>query len=193
MTHTDLANLHGLHSETDDPWNFRGSPYEAERFASVARALPKQRYEFALEIGCGNGELARFIAPRCASYKGIDAVPIALEAALIAVPSALFVEAFVPCRLPKPPVPGGCDLVLLSEVLYFLDRTSIARIAEDVDRDHPDADLVTVAWRGETGHTLSGDDAVVALADASSRRSRTVRQTEGYRIEVFAPLRGIRP
>ncbi|RFC65942.1 methyltransferase domain-containing protein [Fulvimarina endophytica] len=189
MTPANLAHLQGLYAETDDPWNFRGSPYEAERFVSVAQALPRQRYDAALEIGCGNGELARCIAPRCASYTGIDAVPAALDAARIAVPSARFVEGFMPCRLPEPVGQPGYDLVLLSEILYFLDPSAIARIAEDLDRDHPAADIVTVAWRGETGHALSGEDAIATFIQASRRRSRTVRRTDSYRIDVFTPPR----
>lgn len=188
MMPANLAHLQGLYAETDDPWNFRDSAYEAERFISVAQALPRQRYGAALEIGCGNGELARCIAPRCESYTGIDAVPTALDAARLAVPSARFVEDFIPCRLPQPVGQPGYDLVLLSEILYFLDRPSIAKIAEDLDRDHSAADIVTVVWRGETGHALSGEDAVAAFIRASRRRSRTVRQTKLYRIDLFAPL-----
>lgn len=189
MTPADLRHLRGLYAGTDDPWNFRGSPYEAERLTAITGVLPRQRYAAALEIGCGNGELARRIAPRCASYTGIDAVPEALESARAAVPSGRFVEGFLPCALPKPPGDRtGYDLILLSEILYFLDASSIRQIAGTLDIDHPAADIVSVTWRGETGHALSGDAAVAAFAVASRRLGRKVHETDGYRIVVFAPL-----
>ncbi len=188
MTPADLAYLYGLYASTDDPWDFRQSPYEAERFAMVARALPRARYEAVLEIGCGNGELARRIAPRCASYTGLDAVPAALAAARATVPTGRFVEAFLPCALPEPPGGAGYDLVILSEILYFLDQSAIARIAGDRNRDHPAADVVCVTWRGETGHALSGDDAVAVFAAVTDRHCRTPHTTDGYRIAIFAPL-----
>ncbi|TDL74168.1 methyltransferase domain-containing protein [Palleronia sediminis] len=190
MTPANLAHLHGLYANTDDPWDFRSSPYEAERFAAVERTLPRAHYGMALEIGCGNGELARRIAPRCASYTGIDAVPSALVAARAAVPTGRFVEAFLPCALPEPPGGAGYNLVILSEILYFLDQSAIARIAGDLDRDHPGADVICVTWRGETGHALSGDEAVAAFAAATDRRCRTPHVADGYRIAIFSPLDG---
>ena len=188
MKAADLAHLQTLYAGTDDPWDFRGSAYEAERLAAVADALPRDRYAAALELGCGNGELARRIASRCGTYTGLDAVPAALAAARAAVPGARFVEGFLPCPLPAPPDGGAYDLVLLSEILYFLAPADIADLARRIDGDHPGADILSVTWRGPTGHELDGDDAVAAFAAATRRPSRTVRLTDGYRIVHLSPL-----
>ncbi|RYH01348.1 methyltransferase domain-containing protein [Salipiger sp. IMCC34102] len=193
MRAADLAHLRGLYAGTDDPWDFRASPYEAKRFAAVAEALPRESYAAALELGCGNGELARRIAPRCGSYTGLDAVPAALEAARKAVPAGCFVEGFLPCALPAPPQDSGYDLILLSEILYFMGPAGIAEISQMLDRDHPAADVISVTWRGATGHALSGDEALIAFADASRRSSWTSRLTQGYRIAVFSPFQGSQP
>lgn len=191
MTAADLAHLRGLYAATDDPWDFRGSPYEAERLDAVAAALPRARYDAALEIGCGNGELARRIAPRCAAYTGLDAVPAALAAARAAVPRGRFAQAFLPCALPPPPG-AAYDLVLLSEVLYFLGRDAIRDVAARIDAEHACADVVVVTWRGATGHALDGDGALAAYAGATLRSWRTARLTDGYRIATFRPLSGRR-
>ncbi|WOI56974.1 SAM-dependent methyltransferase [Palleronia sp. LCG004] len=178
------AHLLGLYAETDDPWNFRSSSFEAERFAAVLNALPRSNYESALELGCGNGELSRRIAPRCLSYTGLDAVPTALAAARKVVPNGLFVEGFLPC-----PLPGTMhDLVLLSEVLYFLAADAIRDVAGRIDAAWPRADVVTVTWRGPTGHLLSGEDAFAEYSNATQRQSHTVETDRRYRIAVFAPL-----
>ena len=188
MTSADLTHLKGLYATTDDPWNFRADPYETERLGAIARVLPRQRYAAALELGCGNGELARRVAARCDHYTGLDAVPAALDAARAAVPEGRFVEGFLPCALPPAPGTAGYDLVLLSEVLYFLDTGGVAEMATRIDGAHPGADVVTVTWRGETGHVLDGEDALVAFMRATTRSWRTARVTDGYRIVVFSPL-----
>ena len=184
----DLTHLLGLYAGTDDPWGFRTSDYEVRRLATVARALPRARYASALELGCGNGELARRIAPHCDAYTGLDAVPAALDAARAAVPAGRFVEAFLPCDLPTAPDGGAHDLVLLSEVLYFLARKTVRDLAARIDRTWPAADVVTATWRGPTGHALGGEEAFAIFADATLRSWRSVQSDAGCRITVFTPL-----
>ena len=189
----DMAHLLGLYAAGDDPWDFRGSAYEAERLDAVARALRPHRLGAVLELGCGNGELARRIAPRAAGYTGLDAVPAALAAARRAVPGGRFREAFLPCALPPPPGGGAYDLVVLSEVLYFLAPRAIRAVAAAIDRGHPRCAVLAVTWRGPTGHRLDGERALAAFAGATRRRRRSVRLTRGYRIAAFGPLGRAQP
>ena len=95
-----LTALEALYAGGDDPWDFRTSPYEQARFAVTAAALARRRYASCLEIGCGNGSLARHLAARCDRYAGLDGVERALEAARASVPSGRFVRGFYPCDLP---------------------------------------------------------------------------------------------
>jgi SAM-dependent methyltransferase len=177
--------LLALYDRTDDPWNFRSSAYEAAKFAATAEALPRARYRSGLEVGCGNGELARRIAPRCDAYTGIDAVPTALAAARRAVPGARFVEAMLPCDLPE----GDHDLIVLSEVLYFLDAWGIDALAAQMDRRWPAADLVLVTWRGPSGNALEGEAALALFVAAleAPRRMPPPRIKKDYRIDVLTP------
>ena len=161
--------LEAIYRDDDDPWRFRSSPFEHARLSAVARALPRARYASALEIGCGNGELARRIAPRCAAYVGVDAVESALEAARRAAPAARFERAFLPAELPAGPAGAAHDLILLSEVLYFLDAPEIAALAEQLDRRWPQADILCCTWLGASGNAIEGQ-ASLALFAASSRR-----------------------
>ena len=183
MSAVEPAALEAIYAEGDDPWGFRTSPYEAAKFAATAAALPRPRYRSALELGCGNGELARRIAPRCARYTGLDAVETALEAARRAVPEGRFVQGFLPCPLP----PGEHDLIVLSEVLYFLDAWGIDRLAEEIDRLWPAADVVIVTWRGPSGNALEGEAALALFLSAveAPRQVATVRLDDRYRIEVL--------
>lgn len=181
----DIDHLKALYMATDDPWDFRTSPYEAGKFVATVAALPRQRYAHALELGCGNGELARRVAPRCAAYTGLDAVEIPLAAARVAVPHGRFIQGYLPCPLPD----GPYDLILLSEILYFLDRDAIAMLASQLDAKHPDADIVAVTWCGPSGNAIEGEAAVDLYADASARTRIPFERTHpDFRIDRFTPL-----
>ena len=179
-----LAHLRGLYAAGDDPWRFRTSPYEAAKFEATAAALPRPRYGHALELGCGNGELARRLAPRCEAYTGIDAVETPLAAARRAVPAATFLRALLPCRLPA----GPYDLIVLSEFLYFLSAAEIGEIAGQLDRRWPDADVLVVSWLGPSGHDLDGQAALEAFEGASGRtRASAAAADPRHRIDLFEP------
>lgn len=157
-----LDHLDALYAEGDDPWGFRTSAYEQAKFAATRAALSRPAYDSALEPGCGNGELARHIAPLCRRYTGIDAVETALEAARRAVPQGRFVQGFLPCAFP----PGDYDLVLLSEVLYFLDRPGLDALAREIAARCPAAEVLAVTWLGPSGNPLQGGEALEAFAAA---------------------------
>jgi SAM-dependent methyltransferase len=178
-------HLAALYAESDDPWDFRQSPYEQEKFRATCAALPRPRYRSVLELGCGNGELARHIATRCESYTGVDAVETALDAARQAVPRGRFVRAYLPAPLPG----GGHDLILLSEILYFLDAPGIRDLAEQIDRRWPEADLICVSWLGPSGNSLQGQEALDLFRDARPRAFRCLRPGPGYRIDIAEAAR----
>ncbi|ETX26684.1 methyltransferase [Roseivivax isoporae LMG 25204] len=174
-----MDHLQRLYAGTDDPWSFRESAYEQARFRATAAALPRPRYAAALEIGCGNGELARHLAPRCERYHGVDAVEAALAAARCRVPGATFSRLFLPAPLPA----GPFDLILLSEILYFLDAAGLQALGREVRR-RPAADVVCVTWRGPTGHPLQGEEALARFVAASGRTFARRDSPRGCRIDV---------
>lgn len=185
MTGVPDSHLAALYRDTDDPWNFRTSVYESERFHAVLASLPDARLRSILEIGCGNGELARQLVPRCASYTGLDAAEPALSAARKAVPSARFVKGFLPCPLPD----GDHDLILLSEILYFLDPGGITDLALEIDARWPTACLVCVNYRGPSGNLVECEAALALfLASLDTRRTlRTVHLDPTFRIDLAGP------
>jgi SAM-dependent methyltransferase len=171
-----------LYRETDDPWNFRHSPYEQAKFAATRAALGGARFRSGLEVGCGNGALARHLAPDCDAYTGFDASARALDAARLALPSARFVQGWFPCALPE----GDHDLIVLSEVLYFLDPEGLRTLARQVALRWPMATLLCVTWLGDTGHDLQGEAALAAFRAAlpPGRNLDLVGCTDAYRIDL---------
>lgn len=180
MTET-LAHLHRLYAETDDPWHFATSPYEQSKFAATAAALSCPRYSDGLEIGCGNGALAQHLAPRCDRYTGIDAIPRAVAAAQNRAPQARFLQGAYPCPLPN----GPFDLIILSEVLYFLTPQLIETLAADLLRIAPQAEVICVTYLGDTAQQLQGVEALALLQAALQKDVfwQTLRDTGRYRID----------
>jgi SAM-dependent methyltransferase len=183
MTAVSLRHLESLYAGGNDPWQFRTSTYEHAKFQTTRDSLLRTTYASALELGCGNGELARHIAGRCGRYTGVDAVGSALDAARLAVPEGQFVQAFLPCGLPD----GRHDLIMLSEVLYFLDRPGVATLGRQIAWRWPGAEVTVVTWLGPSGNTLEGEAALAAFADATSSTFATslVVRNSDYRIDRF--------
>lgn len=185
MTGVLQSQLEALYRNSDDPWRFRSSSYEQAKFRATVDALARPRYRSALEVGCGNGELSRHIAPLCDHYTGVDAVDTALDSARKAVPGGHFVQSYLPCELPD----GRHDLIVLSEVLYFLDEPALRSLAVQIARRWPDAEVLSVIWLGPSGNSLEGDEALALFTAGMlpSFGAKAVVHTEQYRIDRFTP------
>lgn len=176
-----LTELEQKYWESADPWQFRTSPYEQEKFTATREALSRETYESAVELGCGNGALAEYLTPLCANYVGIDGVERAVIAAQQAVPEARFVQCMFPCSLPA----GEHDLIILSEILYFLDEADIGKLACQIAQNWPRAEIICVTYLGETAHVLQGEEAFDAFVRALGPAFQfiNVKTTSGYRID----------
>ncbi len=176
-----LNHLNRLYAHTDDPWNFDHSPYEQAKFIATRNALMRAQYACALEIGCGNGALAAHIAPLCAHYTGIDAVERAVHAARGKVPTAQFDVGCYPCPLPD----KDYDLVILSEILYFLTPGAIAQLARVIAERAPRAEVICTTYLGDTEQALQGAEALTLFRKAMRPHLDLVRvvDTGTYRID----------
>ncbi len=186
MSPVSLDQLKRLYDTTDDPWHFRTSTYEQIRFGATVASLEGRHYAQLLEIGCGNGELARQLHSSTHRYVGVDASLVALEAAKRAVPHAEFEERFLPCDLPN----GQFELIVLSEVLYFLDRAGLASLAGQIRHRWPMAQLLCVNYLGPSGNELQGKEAFAHFMQAlgSHYRHESVLMDENFRIDRLTPV-----
>jgi SAM-dependent methyltransferase len=148
-----------------DPWNFADSPYEQGKYAITLNAMPKPRYRSALEVGCSIGVLTRSLALRCDAVVAIDAARTPLVEArrrCADLPGVRFEQMFVPEQWPD----GVFELILLSEVVYYLSREDVGRLAARVTRSLPaGGSVLLVHWTGPTDYPLSGDEAVALFIE----------------------------
>jgi 2-polyprenyl-3-methyl-5-hydroxy-6-metoxy-1,4-benzoquinol methylase len=154
-----------LYTADRDPWNFAASSYERAKYTLTLNAMPKPRARSALEVGCSIGVLTRLLASRCDSLLAVDAAQAPLAEArrrCADLPGVDFEQMFVPEQWPG----GVFDLVLLSEVVYYLNREDVRRLATNVMCSlAPDGSVILVHWTGLTDYPLSGDAAVALFIE----------------------------
>ena len=188
----DRDYFKGMYATDPDPWRFASSPYERDKYAATLAALPRPHYASALDIGCSIGVFTHQLCPRCDALIGLDVVPSVLEEARARCadcPNARFLLAAVPGDWPD----GRFDLIVISEVAYYLDRADLARLVTRVEGALlPQADIVLVHWLGVTHYPLSGDEAAEAFIEGAREFATVVKQsrTAEYRLDV---LRGRTP
>ena len=148
-----------LYKADPDPWKFAASPYERGKYEITLDAMPKPRYRSALEVGCSIGVLTRSLASRCNTLVAIDAAQTPLLEArrrCADLPGVRFEHMFVPDQWPD----GVFELILLSEVVYYLSRDDVGRLAAKVINSLPKGgSVILVHWTGLTNYPLRGDEA----------------------------------
>ncbi len=184
-----LRHLSDLYAHDPDPWDHGSSDYERGKHDATVRAAGPRRWRNALEIGCGNGVLAERLAPHCARLTAMDCIPSAValaRARLRRLPNVTVCEGDA-TALPV----AAPDLVVLSEMLYFLQPDEVSALAGTIAHHAaPDGRVVSVNWLGSTGERLSGREAADLFARGFGRWRRTRHQQRHYLLDVFdAPQR----
>jgi trans-aconitate methyltransferase len=177
-----------LYAANPDPWNFAASPYERTKYTLTLDAIPKSRSPSALEVGCSIGVLTRLLASRCDSLLAVDAAQAPLVEArrrCADLPGVRFEQMFVPEQWPG----GVFDLILLSEVVYYLSREDVGRLATSVTHSlAPVGSVILVHWTGSTDYPLSGDEAVALFIERMGS-ARVVGRADRYaefRLDVLS-------
>jgi SAM-dependent methyltransferase len=172
------ASFERLFAGSDDPWRYRSSWYEARKRDITLACLPHARYQRAFEPGCANGELTAALAGRCDAVLGFEGVEAAIALArqrTAKLPQVRIDRGWIPGDWPD----GRFDLVLLSEMGFYLDRAGLADAAEKLVRSLDGQGTVLAChWRGEIkGFTLDGE-AVHEALDNRLRMRRVVHHEE---------------
>ena len=147
--------------------------------------LGGRHFAAGLEVGCSIGVLTNLLAARCKTLLAVDIVeaPLRLARARCAdVPQVQFARMQVPQEWPD----RVFDLVVLSEILYFLSPDDIAYCARRVaDWTSPNAVVLLVNWLGQSDDPSTGNEAADQFIGALAglfRVDRTER-TQQYRTD----------
>jgi SAM-dependent methyltransferase len=181
-----VEEFEGLYAASGDPWNYRDSDYEREKYARTIAALPSGTLGAALEVGCSIGVFTERLAERCEQVLAVDFSPRALKyarARLQGLENVSLAEASFPEQAPD----GPWDLIVCSEVLYYLDELALQAALRWLARQlRTGACVVAVSWRGVgSGEPLRGDDVHDLVAKEFARWHVLDARRPGYRLDRF--------
>lgn len=171
-----------------DPWNYAASPFEAWKRGVLLKACGDRHYGRGLELACANGETTRRLARHCRRLLAVDASATALAAARhrnAGNARVVFRRALLPRDMPR----GPFDLIVASEILYYLKPDDLCAL---LPRLH--AALAPGGRIVFLHHVLDFDDAAIRPVQAVAAAERwfaaaaplsMTRQTARFRVAAF--------
>ena len=178
-----------LYAGADDPWQLSTRWYEERKYAITLGLLPDRRYRHAFEPGCSIGTLTELLAQRCDHVTAVDVADAALRGADARLRKAgcrdriTLAQSSLDAAWP----PGPFDLLVLSEVAYYLEADSLAALlGREIARLQPGAAVVAAHWRHPVAdYPLSGDAANAVVAATRGLRSLGAYRDRDVVIDVF--------
>ncbi|HEY5342201.1 MAG TPA: SAM-dependent methyltransferase [Solirubrobacteraceae bacterium] len=183
---TSAESFERLYAASPDPWRYDSSEYERGKYATTLAALDGRVFGRALEVGCSIGALTELLADRCESLTALDFSARALELArgrLRGRTNVAIVEASFPEQAPA----GSWDLIVCSEVLYYLDRVALERAVGWLrEQLSTGATVLAVDWRGPTRtEPHDGDEVHDLLRERLADWHALEGRQPGYRLDRF--------
>jgi LmbE family N-acetylglucosaminyl deacetylase len=181
-----------LYREREDPWRYRSSWYERRKRLVTLAALPRERYGTVIEAGSSIGVLTGDLADRAERVIGLEASSVAVREARRALagrPGVTFEQAVLPDEWPgRLPGGGPADLVVLSEIGYFLSGPELVRLLDQAERSLAlSGHLVLCHWRQEVeGWPLDGDEVHDLVAGDPRFRLVSRHREPDFAVDVFA-------
>jgi trans-aconitate methyltransferase len=174
------------YQRTLDPWAFASSSYEQNRYDEIMAAVDNRRFRRAFEPGCSIGVLTERLASICDHVNASDVSPTAVARAAqrcSRFPRVTFDTGALPSDLPE----GPFDLIVLSEVGYYLTAPALRSLAiAFIARLEPAGVLLAAHWLGNSpDHILSGDEVHDILNASPGCTPEKSRRYEGFRVDTW--------
>lgn len=178
-----------MYAASSDPWHLQDRWYEQRKLAITLALLPLPRYRHAYEPGCSVGVVTERLTGRCDHVTATDVVPAALEVTDLRLAAA-------GCRngvtllsrsLDEDWPATDFDLVVLSEVGYYLEATALRKLLDrEVPRLTNPATVVAAHWRHRVAdYPMSGDETNDVIAATSGLHRIGGYRDDDVAIDVF--------
>lgn len=180
------AYFETLYATSGDPWSLDSRWYERRKYDVTLASLPKTRFRNAFEPGCSIGVLSQGLAARCERLLATDVSAVAVDATRRRLRDCrnVTVEQFsVPTEWPK----GEFDLIVLSEIGYYLDRPDLeALVDRAVASLSVDGVVIAAHWRHPVAdYPLSGDVVQDTIRNRSGLRSLVSHVEADFRLDAL--------
>lgn len=190
MKPIDPDGFEAMFQRDSDPWNYAGSPFEAFKRRVLIRACGTRIYGRGLELACANGETSRHLARRCLGLLAVDVSPTVIAAARGRVRDRRV--TFSVARLPAETPRGPFDLIVASEILYYMSRSDMDALLHRLIAALAPGGRIVILH-----HTLGFDDAAqppwAAQAAAKARLGRRLLPVLDARHRRFGVVAFVRP
>lgn len=186
-TTPDANHFDALFAQSDDPWHFKTRWYEERKRALTLAVLPARYYASIFEPGCANGELSAALASRCDRLLVMDGSDKAVELAqrrLSDWPHAEARQGFLPQAWPD----ANFDLIVVSEVAYYLDANQLATLMRRVRAAlNPGGTVLACHWRRPIeGCEFNGDQVHDRLHAGLGMQRLTALTEPDFRLDVWS-------
>lgn len=187
------AHFDNLFASDADPWDYETSAYEKARHTATIKAVAGESVMRAWEAGAAAGVLSEQLLAYCDHLVITDASSRALAHAR----ARLGTRAEIYCMtLPESVPDGPFDLILLSDMLYYLGLDGVIRTAALCRaRLAPGGRIIVVSWLGDTEAALTGQESAEAFAACVSCSLTLVHHetAPGFRLDVYQDVLACTP
>lgn len=178
-----------MYAGADDPWQLSTRWYEQRKYAITLALLPQRRYRHAFEPGCSIGTLTELLALRCDRVTAVDVADAAVRTAEARLRDAGLPDQVALARssLDEAWPAGPFDLLVLSEVAYYLEADTLAAVLRrECGGLQPGATVVAAHWRHAVAdYPLTGDEAHAVIAQTPGLTLLGCYRDSDVVIEVF--------
>ena len=182
-----LAEFEARYRTDGDPWGTLTDPSERAKAAATLDACGPGPFTAVCDLGAGLGVLSTALAPRSRALLALDGAPTAVAAAAARLAPWSHARAEVATLPDGLPAASAFDLVVASEILYYLDDGAFAATLDWLDGAFvPGGRIVAVHWTGEA-EDLHRPATAVRAALAARPRLTVVRHARGpsYVLDVL--------
>ena len=189
MARMSLADFEARYRRDPDPWGYATSEYERDKYAATLAACGEGPFADALELGASIGVFTDLLASRCERLTTIDGAPTAVAAARRRLAGATNVDVIlgeIPDAIPI----RRFDLVVASEILYYLTAPELARTLARLESSMVTGGrLVATHWRpAGPERPLDAERVHASLRDQPWLGSVASGGTDEYRLDVLERL-----
>ena len=189
----DVHYFDSLYAVQKDPWNFRNSGYEHEKYRQSISSLGDSYFGSVLELGCSIGIQTKMLAERCDHLTAIDISEVAVDEAktnCAGRSEITFLVGDITRNFPK----GKFNLITCCEIGYYLSLKDLNTLFQNIVNALEDnGKLLLVHWTlFVPDYPLSGDtvhDRFASFAIENGHlRQLTIERHKSYRSEVWEKL-----